>query len=179
MPRIFASLAIATLILFALTAAFAFLDSGPAPDRHVLLAVGTLLMSCFIQIVGFTYLTVTGKVIAQAAHLANLDPACLISVKNYKRSFTHCLALAIMGVVLASATGGAAWRTPDALAVHLPAAMIVATIHVWVYRRQYHVLRHNNQLVEVTLKAFSAWRDQRLSRNIPIAADAESNALAP
>ena len=166
MPRIFASLAIATLTLFALTAAIALTDSGSAPDRHVLLAVGTLLISCFFQVVGFTYLTVTGKVIAQAAHFASLDPACLVSVKQYKRSFTRHLALAIGSVVLASATGGAAWRSRDALAVHIPAAMIAAIIHVWVYRRQYHVLLRNAQLVETTLKAYSAWRDQRISCKI-------------
>lgn len=178
MPRIFASLAIATLTLFALTAAIALIDNGSAPDRHVLLAVGTLLMSCFIQVTGFTYLTVTGKVIAQAAHFASLDPACMASVKQYKRSFTRCLALAIVSVVIASATGGAAWRSPEALAVHIPAAMGVAIIHVWVFRRQYHLLFLNAQLVDMTLKSYSAWRDQRISRNVPLAANAESNALA-
>ena len=179
MPRIFASLAIATLTLFALTAAIALTDSGSVPDRHVLLAVGTLLISCFIQVVGFTYLTVTGKVIAQAAHFASLDPACLAKVKQYKRSFTRQLALGIVSVVFASATGGAAWRSRDVLAFHVPATMIAAMIHVWVYGGQYHVLRRNADLVKMTLTAYSLWRTRRISRNVPLAANAESDALSP
>jgi len=179
MPRIFASLAIATLTLFALTATIALTDGGSAPDRHILLAVGTLLISCFIQAVGFTYLTVTGKVIAQAAHFASLDPACQACVKQYKRSFTRQLAIAIASIVLASATGGAAWRSRDALAVHVSAAMIAAIIQVWVFRRQYHVILRNADLLESTLMAYSSWRDRRINRNVPIAARDENNALAP
>jgi len=172
MPRVFASLAIATLTLIFLTATIALLDNGSAPDRHILLAVGTLLMSCFIQVVGFTYLTVTGKVLAQAAHLANLDPACLTSAKRYKRSFTRHLALVVLSIVLASATGGAAWRSLEAFAVHVPAAMIAALAHVWVYRAQYRVLRRNADLVETTLKEYSNWRDRRITSNCPAPANA-------
>ncbi len=179
MPRIFASLAIAILTLFALTAAVALIDSGSAPDRHVLLAVASLLLSCFIQALGFTYLTVTGKVIAQAVHFASLDPACLASVKQYKRTFARQLALVAIGTILASATGGAALRSPDELAVHVPAAIIAAIIHVWVYGRQFHILRRNAHLVESTLEAYASWRTQQISHNVPIAASPESTALAP
>ena len=162
MPRVFASLAIAALTLFTFTAAIAFASSGSAPDRHILLAVGTLLFSCFIQVVAFTYLTVTGKVVAQAVHFAHLDPAPLSSVKEYKRCFTHQLALVVASMVLVSATGGAAWRSPEALLLHIPAAILTVLIHVWVLRRQHHVLRRNARLVETTLKAYSAWREQRV-----------------
>lgn len=179
MPRIFASLAIATLTLFALTAAVAILDNGSTPDRHVLLGIGTLLLSCFVQVLGFTYLTVTGKVIAQAANLSKIDPACQARVRQYKRSFTRQLALAIVCVVLASATGGALWRSRDALEVHYAAAMVAALAHAWVYRRQYHVLRSNADLVETTVKAYSTWRTRRIDRNIPVSANAESNTFAP
>jgi len=49
-------------------------SAASARDRHILLAVFSLLLSCFIQVLVFTYLTITGKVIAQAVHLARLDP---------------------------------------------------------------------------------------------------------
>ena len=179
MPRIYASLAIATLTLFAFTAAFAVIDNGSAPDRHVLLGICTLLLSCFVQVLGFTYLTVTGKMIGQAANLANIDPTCQARVKQYKRSFTRQLALAIVCVVLASATGGASWRSRDALAVHYAAAMIAALAHVWVYRRQYHILRRNADLVETTVRAYSLWRTRRSDRNIPASANAESSTFVP
>jgi len=74
MPHVFASLAVANLALFALSAAFALSSAASARDRHILLAVFSLLLSCFIQVLVFTYLTITGKVIAQAVHLARLDP---------------------------------------------------------------------------------------------------------
>ena len=179
MPRIFASLAIATLTLFALTAAFALLNTGLTPDRHILLGIGTLLLCCFNQVVGFTYLTVTGKVIAQAAHLANLDPACLASARQYKRTFTRLLAVAIVSLVFASATGGAAWRSRDVLAFHLLAAMIAALIHVWVYGWQIQVLRRNADLVERTVKAYSLRRPQRISGDLPPPTNADSKAPVP
>lgn len=179
MPRFFTSLAIATLTLFVLTATIAMLDSGSEPDRHILLAVGTLLMSCFIQVVGFTYLTVTGKVIAQAAHLANLDSAFLNCAKRYKRTFTRLLALVVLSIVLASATGGAAWRSRTALAFHIPAALIAALAHVWVYREQYRALRRNADLVKTTLEAYSAWRDRRITGTSHGAAIAECAAQSP
>jgi len=179
MPRIFASLAIATLTLFATAAGIALIDAGSAPDRHILLGIGALLLSSFIQVVGFTYLTVTGKVIAQAANLATLDPGCLSSVKQYKRSFTRQLALAVVSMVFASATGGASWRSRDALAFHFPAAMIATILHVWVYRRQYHVVRRNADLVESTLSAYALWRSQRTSRNVPVPESAASGTPAP
>jgi len=161
MPRVFASLAIAALTLFTLTAATALASGGSAPDRHILLALGTLLLSCFIQVVAFTYLTVTGKVVAQAVHFAHLDPAPLWTVKQYKRRFTHKLALVMASVVLVSATGGAAWRSREALVLHIPAAVLTLLIHAWALRRQDHILRRNAQLVETTLQAYSGWREQR------------------
>lgn len=170
MPRLFASLAIATVSLFILTAALALTDDGSAPDRHVLLAVGTLLMSCFIQVLGFTYLTVTGKVIAQAAHLAGLDPACLKESRQYKRTFTNLLAIVVFSTVLVSATGGAVWRSPDALILHVPTAMLLLILHVWVYWREHHLLSRNAELMGTTLKTYSTWRAQRVRTGVPGAA---------
>ncbi len=173
MPRIFASLAIAALALLVLTATIALTDDNSAPDRHILLAVGTLLLSCFIQVLGFTYLTVSGKVIAQAAHLANLDPACLMIAKKYKRSFTRLLALLVVSIVLSAATGGAAWRSHDARVAHIPAVMIAVLIHAWAYRAQHKVLSGNAGLVETTLRVYSEWRDRRVTDKTTNPPDAE------
>lgn len=161
MPHVFASLAVANLVLFALSAAFALGSAASARDRHILLAVFSLLLSCFIQVLVFTYLTVTGKVIAQAVHLARLDPGILSRAKEAKRSFTHCLAIIVAAVVLLSATGGAAWRSERALAVHVPVAIVAVLIHAWLYRKQHHLVRRNAQLLMGTLRAYSMWREQR------------------
>lgn len=177
MPRVFASLAVANLSLFALTALSATVDSASPPDRHILLAVGALLLSCFLEVIGFTYLTVTGKVIAQAVHLASLDAACLQTTKQFKRNFTRLLAIVAVSIVLASATGGAAWRSPAARVVHVPTALLAAIIHVWGYHRQYHLIRRNAKLVDTTLKDYSSWRTRRIEDSLPVGDKAKSGAL--
>ena len=161
MPHVFASLALANLALFAFSTAFALSSAASAQDRHILLAVFSLLLSCFIQVLVFTYLTVTGKVIAQAVHLARLDPGILSGSKEYKRSFTHCLAIIVAAVVVLSATGGAAWRSQRAVAVHVPVAILAVLIHAWLYRKQHVVVRRNAQLLTAALRAYSLWREQR------------------
>jgi hypothetical protein len=161
MPHVFASLALANLALFAFSAAFALSSAASARDRHILLAVFSLLLSCFIQVLVFTYLTVTGKVIAQAVHLARLDPGILSRAKETKRSFTNCLAIIVAAVVLLSATGGAAWRSQRALTVHVPVAILAVLIHAWLYRKQHVLVRRNAQLLTATLRAYSTWREQR------------------
>lgn len=173
MPRLFASLAVATLILLVLAAGIAVFDKRAAPDRHVLIAVGALLLGCFTQVAGFTYLTVTGKVVAQAIHLSALDGACLARIKRYKRSFARYLAVAILTLCLVSATGGAAWRSPESVSVHILATILVAVVHAWVFRRQNEIIRSNAALVETTLKDYASWRNQRFSRKIAFAAGPE------
>jgi hypothetical protein len=161
MPHVFASLAVANLALFAFSTAFASSSAASARDRHILLGVFSLLLSCFIQVLVFTYFTVTGKVIVQAVHLARLDPDILSRAKEIKRSFTHCLAIIVAAVVLLSATGGAAWRSERALAVHVPVAILAVLIHAWLYRKQHGLVRCNDQLLAATLRAYSMWREQR------------------
>jgi glucan phosphoethanolaminetransferase (alkaline phosphatase superfamily) len=161
MPHVFASLAVANLVLFAFSTAFALSSAASARDRHILLAVFSLLLSCFIQVLVFTYLTVTGKVIAQAVHLARLDPGILTRAREAKRSFTHCLAIIVAAVVLLSATGGAVWHSQRALAVHVPVAILAVILHAWLYRKQHVFVRRNAQLLTATLRAYSMWREHR------------------
>ena len=105
MPRVFACLAIANLLLLMASGAVGIFAARWGVDRHVLLSVLTLLFSCFVQVVAFTYLTVTGKMIGQAVHLAGLDASILQTAKSYKRAVTRCLAGVFGAVVFVTATG--------------------------------------------------------------------------
>ena len=95
MPRVFLSLCAANLICFIGAATAGIFISHFGQDRHILLAVFGLLLSCAIQVLAFTYFTVSGKVIVQAVHLGGLEPHPLMRVKAFKRSMTHWLGLVV------------------------------------------------------------------------------------
>lgn len=166
MPRIFASLSLACIVLFIATAGLAMMGGEANADRHILLAVIALLCSCFTQVVGFTYFTVTGKVLAQAVHLAKLDNACLVQVKLLKKSFTRCVGLIILAIVLSAATGGASWRTSGAATGHTPAAVAAIFLHLSVLLRQYRLISRNEGVVGTTLRLYSEWRVRRLEPGV-------------
>lgn len=158
MPRIFACLAIANVLLLTASGTAGVFASRWAVDRHVLLAVLTLLFSCFVQIVVFTYLTVTGKMVGQAVHLAGLDVSILMSVKKYKRGVTRCLAMVFATVILVTATGAAGWRAGAATLWHIIASGLVFVVHLLAFYREYEIVFLNSQLVERALKEYETAR---------------------
>jgi hypothetical protein len=157
MSRIFSSLIAANLILFFIAGAlgvFNFLNRSTSPDRHVLLAVLTLLLSCLIQVGGFTYLTITGKVIAQAVHVGKLDQAAIASAKLLKRRFTHQLALTFSAIILATASGASAWRSGNPSVFHALMAGLTIVTHALAWRNEFRLIRANELLVASTLAAY-------------------------
>lgn len=131
-----------------------FLTHAASPDRHVLLAVLTLLLSCLIQVAGFTYLTITGKVIVQAVHVSRLDEAAIASAKKLKRQFTYQLALAFTGIIVATASGASAWRTGSPSVFHAILAAFTIGAHGVVWRNEIRVIQANELLVTRTLSAY-------------------------
>lgn len=161
MPKVFACLAAANLILLIASGAVGLFGAQLGTDRHVLLAVLTLLFSCFVQVVTFTYLTVTGKMIGQAVHLARLDAGIIAKVKEYKRAVTRSLAVVFMAVVFVTATGAAGWRMGGATLWHQLGAIVVLAAHVWVFVREYEVIHQNARLVEQTLTEYEVVRKNK------------------
>jgi hypothetical protein len=161
MPRIFACLAAANLILLAGAGLLGLMGPAFGQDRHILLAVFTLLYSCFIPVLTFTYFTVTGKMIGQMVHLSGLNPAHLDQIKRLKKSITHWLALLVASVVLTSATGGYRWGLETRSWWHLFAAALTLLIHLFVFYRQYNLIVTNARLFDRTASEYSTWKSAR------------------
>jgi hypothetical protein len=154
MLRLFGYLAAANLVLVLATAALGFFDPAATADRHVLIAVVTLLITSFVQVLAFTYLTVTGKVIAQAVHLGRLDHSALDVAKGLKRSLTRTLAALVLAIVVVTASGAAAWRSGDPHTYHLPATLVFVGAMVWALGREFGLIAANAQLMDRTLAVY-------------------------
>lgn len=167
---IFVGLIAANLLLFAIAGALGiwfFTDANVGVDRHVLLSVLALLLSCLIQVAAFTYLTVTGKVLSQAIHLGSLPLAHLDAAKSIKRKFTGCLGLCFSTIVLVTATGAAAWRGGKPSAWHWLAAALTVVVHLWVWFRQYFLLKHNADVMTKALAQFDDARSRAKTSRLP------------
>lgn len=155
MPQVFACLAIANILLLTATGAMGLFAERFSTDRHVLLAVLTLLISCLIQVVAFTYLTVTGKMVGQAVHIARLEPEILTSVKTLKRKLTHALAVVFLSIVLVTASGASSWRSGAATLWHDLASGVSFFAHIGALWFQYEIVVANASLVSKALDAYS------------------------
>jgi len=158
MARLFTCLALCTLMLLSGAAFTGLARSGGMPDRHVMLAVLTLILTCFVQVMTFTYFTVTGKMIAQMVHLARLDVGILEEVARCKRSMTRSLGLLILAVIFVAATGGTAWRAGISSRWHLAGAALLLFSFAIVVYRQFSLIVMNARLFDSTLKAYNAKR---------------------
>lgn len=158
MPRVFACLAIANVLLLVASGAVGIFAPKLGVDRHVLLSVLSLLFSCFAQIVAFTYLTVTGKMIGQAVHLGRLDKSILAAAKTYKRGVTRCLAVVFAAVIFVTASGAAGWRSGSASIWHQVAGGLVLVVHAGVFWKQYEIIYLNSRLVEKSLAQYEKAR---------------------
>jgi hypothetical protein len=158
MPAVYGALVIGDLILLLAAAGWGMFTRGGPADRHVLLAVLGLLLCCLIQVVAFTYLTVTGKWIAQAVHLGRLGDEPIREAQGYKRSATRQVGVMITAMLPVVVTGAIHWREQDPSEWHLLAAAAVLVAYGMVSMKQYDVVVRNGSLVERTMKAYRAVR---------------------
>jgi len=133
MPKFFAGIAIANLILVLGVAMLGFsAETTIQADRHVLLAAITLLVSCLTQVITFTYFTVTGKLIGQYVHLGGIGDDVMSEVSRIKRRASKYLAIIVATVIVSTATGAAHWRTGDWTLIHVIAGIALVVSHVGV-----------------------------------------------
>jgi len=155
MLRLFGCLVFGNLLLSLAAAAVGLLGEGsPNADRHVLLGVGAVLWTCFNQVVVFTYFTVTGKVLAQAVHLAKLDPIPLARAGAAKRVVTRWLAVVVVAAIPVVVLGAIRWRQRDPMHLHAVTAMLMTALNLWVCVRQSRYIHENARLCETVLKAY-------------------------
>lgn len=158
MARVFACLAISEILLVIGAAILGFLRGAGSIDRHMLLGLFVLLLASLIQIVVFTYLSVTGKMIAQAVHLGGLGLEPLFEAKNIKRSVTWLLAVGMAPVVFVAVTAGLHWRSGEHATLHFLAGAAMLVVHVGVFVAQYHRIAANGILLDRSLRDYSARR---------------------
>lgn len=161
MSRIFPCLCVAEIAVLVVTGAVGFLRLDPGADRHVLLAVFALLLSCLIQVAAFTYLTVVQKMTAQAVHLGHLGSEPVHALKRLKGALTRWLGVVVLGVVLLAATGGYHWGAQRLGTLHFAAALIGVGLHVVTYARQYVLLREGGRIAETVLARYTMLREDR------------------
>ncbi len=158
MPRIFACLVTGQLIVLLAAAVFGLLRAQESVEQHIVLAVFALLLSCLIQVTAFTYLTITGKMIAQAVHLGPLSSDSIHEAAGLKRSMTRAVAAMVLTMVLVTATGAYQWREGGSLPFHFPAACLAFAVHVGAGSFQFTLVARNASLLRSVLTEYSGRR---------------------
>lgn len=167
MPRIFACLAVSNFVLLGGTALAGFLRIGGTPDRHILLAVLSLIGTCFLQVLTFTYLTVTGKMIGQMVHLGGLAPGYLASVRAHKHTVTRLLGVCMTGVVLSAATGGALWRAGSESIWHIAAGAALLIVFFFAVYREYNAVVLNARLLDEVMREYETAKSLKRNADAP------------
>lgn len=155
MARVYACMSMALGMLLIGSAVLGIADPRPTPDRHLILAILTLLFGCLLQVVTFTYFSVTAKMMAQALHLMKADLAPLLEAKQHRKSATSLLALTIFSLLGITVTGAVHWRTSSLREFHWLAAIGVMIVHGWVSFVQYGLINRNSVVLARTLQDYA------------------------
>ncbi|MEK6676195.1 MAG: hypothetical protein AABZ47_11155 [Planctomycetota bacterium] len=158
MPRIFLCMGFGQLVVVLAAFVLGMLHSPATVTRHVALGVFALLLSCLVQVIVFTYFTVTGKMVAQALHLGRFDLAPLFEVKRLKRIMTVAMACGIASILCVAITGGNHWRTAAGANAHFVTVLVAFCVQVWAFYRQYGAVCGNFVIVRTVLEEYAAMR---------------------
>jgi hypothetical protein len=155
MPKVFLSLAVSDLLLVVIQAILGLSSGVVAADVHVMLGVLTLLFTCFVQVLVFTYFTVTGKMMSQMVLLRRADTSAILRAKYLKTQVTRRLAALVLAAVFATATGAMQWRGYGPSRLHLAAAALATGAHAWILLRQYSLVVENASIFSAVLRDYS------------------------
>ncbi len=158
MARIFIYLSVSNILLLMGAAVIGLLDWAPAPDRHVILAVLSLLLSSFVQVLIFTYFNVTGKMVTQAIHLSAADKTPIFQQKQIKYSYMWLMAIVLGCFLFSVITGATSWRTGITGYAHLLAAGVIIAAHLFVFTKEYSLIVVNSLVVKQVLQAYEDWQ---------------------
>jgi hypothetical protein len=128
-------------------------------DQHVLLAVMTCLLSCFVQIVVFMYFAVGGKLINQAVHLGHLSDVATTNSKRLRRSATKFVGLTVTSLIPVIATGASRWGGSPGSVYHLLLVILMFGVHCAAFFREWLLIEDNRVLVDKTLAEYRAKRE--------------------
>ena len=161
MPTIFATMAIANALILIGTAVLGLLAETLHPERHILLALFTLIITCLVQTVFFMYFAVTGKLMIQAVGLSDLDNTPLIRSRKLKSLAMRWLGVVVVAAIVTSVTGAARWHSAaahDGSYLHiLTASLAVGTMFVAFYQ-EYNLMVRNSTLLSSVLSEYTRLR---------------------
>lgn len=164
MPRAFLGFAVALGILLLGTLFLGLFSASLGSSRHVALAVLTILLSCLIQVISFTYLTITFKLLAQAVHLRHMPQENLEPARALKRRMTARLGAIVVSILPVVATGAINWRGDSTANIHLILGFVTISVHLWALVGQYSIICENSTLVADLLRQYGAGRQSAKPR---------------
>ena len=164
MPRAFLGFAVALGILLLGTLLLGLFASTLGSSRHIALAVLTILLSCLIQVISFTYLTITFKLLAQAVHLRHMPQENLEPARILKRRLTARLGVVVLSILPTVATGAINWRGDSYANIHLILGFVTISAHFWALAGQYSIICENSTLVADLLRRYGAGRQSTKPR---------------
>jgi len=156
MPRVFSGLACGNVLVVAATAFLGLLGGAGLQSYHVALAVFALILTCLVQVLAFTYLTVTFKLMGQAIHIGQSSLEPLLQAKQLKKRMTHCLALSISTILVATASGAASWRAGAGVWLHLAAGLALPIVIPYLLYVEHTLVTRNSSLVGSVMRAYAA-----------------------
>lgn len=117
--------------------------------RHFLLALGTMLFTCFVHVLTFTYFVVFARMAREAVAYARLRPADCQIVANLRRRAARWLLLGVGSVLLAGATGPlVAGAGSSSLIWHMCLGFAALAANTVAFAAEYALIRRNTQLTD-------------------------------
>lgn len=149
------------LVVLLAVAGVGLVAEEDAIELHILLAVFTLIVSCFVQTAVFTYLTVTGKAIHQAVALAKLGEGPLDEVSRIKRPMPALIATVMIPSVGAVITGALTFRADESLVIHPILATLVILTHSFALYREFDLVARTGELMQRSMAAYSESKERQ------------------
>lgn len=149
MKTSYALLAVANLLLMAMTAGFGlWVEGRHGFARHFLLGVLTGLFTCFVHVVLFIYFVVQEKIITQSILHHGLDSAYSSRAQAFKARALRLSMIGVGSIILTSALGAAVGIAVDS-EPHLVAAFATMLLNAVVFFRQYSLLHDYGEMFGV------------------------------
>jgi hypothetical protein len=166
MPTVFAWMAVANVLILIGTATLGLLADTLHAERHILLAVFTLVITALVQTVFFMYFAVTGKLMGQAVGLSDLGDAPLAQSRELKRRATRRLGV-VMGAALATGiTGAARWHGAadhDDSYLHILTASLAVGAICAAFYQEYRLTVLNHRLLSSVLSEYTRRREAAIA----------------
>lgn len=161
MRTAFAWLVVCNGLILLGTAGVGLWASTSTVELHILLAVFTLVVTCGIEAVYFTYFVVTGKLIVQAVSLGGMDTGPLERSGALKRSAARWLAITFAAMLTMTATGAIHWAKTIHVAWHWLAVGAGLVGLLVAFYRQYDLLVQSELLLHETMTRYAELRRAR------------------